>query len=249
MQWRPLYAMSLALLALLPAAAQESAGTAPAAPSERLYFNAEWRFVKAGEVELSWSGSSEASLKLKTVGFVGRLYRVDNTYTARYDPGHCILNSLLDAREGRRHKETRVTFDRTALKAFYHEQEVGKDAPAAVKEIEIPACVHDVVGALEQLRLKRPEPGKSATFPVSDGKKVVSARVEALGKELVRTPLGQFPSTKYEAFLFSGVLYRRNGRLFVWISDDDRRLPVQIKVQLPFYVGNVTIQLERVERD
>jgi hypothetical protein len=242
MQWRCFCALTLAWPALMPAAAQE-----PPQRSERLFYNAEWRFVKAGEIELAWNGSSGAALKLRTVGFVGHLYRVDNSYKAQFDPGHCILSSLLEAREGRRHKETRVTFDRQALRASYHEREVNKDAPVAVKEIDIPACVHDVLGALEQLRLKRPEPGAALAFPVTDGKKVVPARVEALGKELVRTPLGQFPSTRYEAFLFSGVLYRRTGRLFVWISDDGRRLPVQVKIQLPFYVGNVTIQLERVE--
>jgi hypothetical protein len=43
------------------------------------------------------------------------------------------------------------------------------------------------------------------------------------------------------------VLYRRKGRLFVWISEDERRLPVQIRIQMPFYIGTVTLQLEKVE--
>jgi hypothetical protein len=63
----------------------------------------------------------------------------------------------------------------------------------------------------------------------------------------VNTPAGKFKATRYEAFLFNGVLYGRKGRLFVWISDDEKRLPVQIRVQLPFYIGTVTVQLEKVE--
>ena len=84
-------------------------------------------------------------------------------------------------------------------------------------------------------------------LPVSDGKKVIMARVESQAKETIRTPLGQFNATRYEAFLFNGVLYARKGRLFVWISDDDKRLPVQIRVQLPFYVGTITLQLEKTQ--
>jgi hypothetical protein len=73
--------------------------------------------------------------------------------------------------------------------------------------------------------------------------------VEAQRKETIRTPLGQFPSTLYEAFVFSGAYYGRKGRLFVWITDDERRLPIQLKIQLPFYVGTITLQLEKVERN
>ena len=43
------------------------------------------------------------------------------------------------------------------------------------------------------------------------------------------------------------MLYRRSGRLFVWLTDDERRLPVQIRVQLRFYIGTVTLQLEKEE--
>ena len=82
-----------------------------------------------------------------------------------------------------------------------------------------------------------------------DGKKTANIRVEAQRKETIRTPLGQFPSTLYEAFVFSGAYYGRKGRLFVWITDDERRLPIQLKIQLPFYVGTITLQLEKVERN
>ena len=73
------------------------------------------------------------------------------------------------------------------------------------------------------------------------------AKVEAVGREKVVTPAGEFMCVKYEAFLFNGVVYARKGRLFVWMSEDNRRLPVQIKLQFPFYVGNITMQLEKVQ--
>jgi hypothetical protein len=43
------------------------------------------------------------------------------------------------------------------------------------------------------------------------------------------------------------VLYRRKGRLFVWLTQDERRLPAQIKVDLPFYLGDVILKLESME--
>ena len=98
-----------------------------------------------------------------------------------------------------------------------------------------------------RLRSAKPEPGATLEWPVSDGKKLISARVDALAREKVKTPAGQFDTIKYEAFLFNGQLYRRRGRLFVWLTDDDRRLPVQLRIQLPFYIGTVTLQLEKFQ--
>ncbi len=45
----------------------------------------------------------------------------------------------------------------------------------------------------------------------------------------------------------NGVIYTRKGRLFVWITDDARHLPVQIQLQMSFPVGTVTLQLEKEE--
>jgi hypothetical protein len=52
---------------------------------------------------------------------------------------------------------------------------------------------------------------------------------------------------RYEAHLFNDVLYRRKGRLFVWLTDDEKRLPVQIRVRLSFPVGTISFELEKAE--
>ncbi|MCS7316247.1 MAG: DUF3108 domain-containing protein, partial [Bryobacteraceae bacterium] len=84
-------------------------------------------------------------------------------------------------------------------------------------------------------------------IPVSDGKKSVAVRVEAQQREKLRIGQNAYQTIRYEAFLFNNVLYRRSGRLFLWLTDDERRLPVQIRVRLPFYIGTVTLEL-RPER-
>jgi hypothetical protein len=214
---------------------------------EVLRFEAEWRLIRAGTVEVAWTDLRQAELKIFTTGVVGRLYRVEDSYKANYDPGLCVVNSVMDAQEGKRHRDTRITFDRAAKRGSYLERDVTLDKVVAQKELDIPACVHDVLGALRLLRSQNLKPGQNWQLPVSDGKKVVSARVECQAKEDVDTPAGKFKATRYEAFLFNGVLYGRKGRLFIWISDDEKRLPVQIRVQLPFYIGTVTVQLEKVD--
>lgn len=215
---------------------------------ESLFYSAEWRFIRAGEVELSFTGAAQSDMKLRTVGLVSKLIDVNNVYRAMFDPGFCVVNTSLEAHEGSRQRETKVTYDRQKKRASYLERDTVKNTVVTNKELDIPACVHDVTGGLQQLRHLLPEPGKSIEAPMTDGKKVVSARVDSLGREKITTALGPFNTVKYEAFLFNGVLFRRKGRLFIWLTDDGKRTPVQIRVQLPFYVGTVTLQLEKMER-
>jgi len=115
-------------------------------------------------------------------------------------------------------------------------------------EIDIPPCVHDVLGGLYLLRTLNLQPGQTTQVAVSDGKKSVMARVEAQQREEVKTPAGSFKTIRYEAFLFNGVLYRRYGSLHVWLTDDARKLPVQIRVRLQFAIGTITLQLEKEEK-
>jgi hypothetical protein len=47
--------------------------------------------------------------------------------------------------------------------------------------------------------------------------------------------------------LFDNVLYRRSAHLNIWLTDDRRKLPVQIRVRLQFAIGSITLQLEKHE--
>ncbi len=233
-------ALAAIVLALaVPASAQP--------PAETLHFGVEWRFVRAGDVQVKWTGDSRAQLQLKTTGLVATLYSVLDTYIGTYDAGLCATTVSLDAQEGRRKREVRVTFDREKKRAHFLEKDLVAGTTVAATEIDVPACVHDTLAAFRKLRQLHPAVGSSIELPLSDGKKVIMARAEAQQRETITTPLGQFPTIRYEAFLFNGIFYGRKGRLLIWISEDDKRLPVQIRVQLPFYVGTITLQLEKTE--
>jgi hypothetical protein len=119
---------------------------------------------------------------------------------------------------------------------------------ALEKEIDIPPCVHDIVGALYQLRTLSLEPGQSVQLPLSDGKKSVSARIEAQAREEIRTPAGARKTVRYEVFVFNNALYQRPGRVFLWLTDDREKVPVQIRVRLQLHIGTITLLLEKEER-
>ena len=220
---------------------------------ETLYYNLEWRLITAGKarVELMARPQPRAgwqvTLHLESVGLVSKLFRVEDDYTALLNPSLCAESAQMTTHEGNRQRETKITFDAENKKASYLERDRIKNSTVLSHEIDIPACVHDVIGGLYFLRTLNLEPNQSTEVPVSDGKKSVMARVEAQQREDVKTPDGVFKTVRYELYLFNDVLYRRSGHLTVWLSDDRRKLPVQIRVRLQFTIGTITLQLAKHE--
>jgi Protein of unknown function (DUF3108) len=240
-----------ALLLLLCASEGRPDGSLPA--KEKLEYSVEWRLITAGKVQLGWGANPQAEkgwltkVHLESTGLVSKLFKVNDDYTATMTEGLCAASTLMVSQEGKRHRETRVTFDGATRKAIYHERDLNTNAVSTKDDLEIPECVHDVFGGLYLLRTLRLEPGQSAQVPVSDGKKSVSAKVEAQARETVKTPAGTFRTIRYEAYLFNNVLYRRPAHLYIWLTDDTRRLPVQIRVKMQFTIGTITLQLEKEE--
>ncbi len=164
----------------------------------------------------------------------------------RYEQAFCASCSLMDSKEGKRHRQTTVTYDRSQNRASWVERDVLKNNEVLRRaQVDVPHCVHDVLGGILALRGLALEPGQSALVPISDGRRAAQVKVDAQEREEVETPAGTFKTIRYEANLMNGVVYPRKGRLFVWMSDDAKRVPVQIRVRLAFPIGTVTLQLQK----
>jgi hypothetical protein len=188
------------------------------------------------------------NLHVESNGIVSKLFKVGDDYSANMSSAYCAQSLQMTTQEGNRLRETRITFDAESKKASYLERDRARNnAIVHSQETDIPACVHDVVGGLFYIRTFNLEPGQSAQIPVSDGKKSVMVKVEAQAREDVKTPDGTFKTIRYEVYLFNNVLYKRSAHVNLWVSDDRRRLPVQIRVRMTFTVGTINLQLEKHE--
>lgn len=248
--WRYMTRWLWLLLVCVPSALPQSYSL----PSQELLsYDIEWRLVTAGKAQLEWSSDAAQphggglKLHVESVGLVSKLFRVDDEYTAQLKGTLCAESAQLNTHEGTRRRETSITFDSQRRKASYLERDLVKSAVVTSKEIDIPECVYDVIGGVYLLRTLNLDPGKSTEVPVSDGKKSVMVKVEAQQREDVKTPDGVYKTVRYEIYLFDNVLFRRSAHLNVWLSDDRRRLPVQIRVRMPFTIGTITLRLEKHE--
>lgn len=219
----------------------------PLADLGKLTYDINWRLIHAGDVVLEMH-NSEGRMKLDSAGLVSSLFKVDDTYTVRYEQSFCATESQMDSKEGKRHRQTAVTYDRNQNRATSVERDV-LDGNKVLRraQVDVPHCVHEVLGGLLTLRGSTLEPGQSTVTPMSDGRRAAQVKVDAQEREEVATPAGTFKTIRYEVNLMNGIIYQRKGRAFVWISDDARRIPVQIRLRLAFPIGTVTLQLQKEE--
>lgn len=218
-----------------------------ASAAEKLDYEIEWHLIRAGTAHLEVqrdANSWKADLHLESAGTISRLYRVLDNYQVMTDGKTCPISSSLDAQEGKKHYITRLSFDNARHKVIYNSQDLVKNVNTQ-KELDVQPCTREIISALATLRTLNLEPGKSGTLAITDGKKFANARIEAQAKETISVGGKQYTTVRYEAFLFDNVIYKRKGRLLIWVSEDAEHLPVQMRFQMGFPVGNILVQLER----
>ncbi len=218
---------------------------------EKLHYRIEWRLITAGtaDVELTPISSHtwETKIKLESAGVVTRLYEVHDDYTVRADEKFCAATSTLKALEGKRNRNSTLNFEPARKKVYYEEHDLVKNT-VTKKELDIPACTHEIAGALSALRTMDLEPGKSIQLPITDGKRFAMAKIEAQEKETIVVDGKSYATIRYEAYIFDNVIYSRKGRLNLWLTDDADRLPIQMRIRLGFPIYNINLYLEKQEK-
>ena len=207
--------------------------------------------VTAGQAVLRLTAAENSSwqlnLEINSSGFVNQLYRVLDNYKLLTNEKFCGTSVNLEAQEGKHHTLTALAFDNQnhKLHATVKDLVANQDHK---DDIDIPACAYDIAGALMTLRNSRLAPGMKFSVPITNGKKLATVVVEGLSREKLVVGGKAYNTIRYETFVFDNVLYRRKGRLLLWISDDAQRLPVQMRFLFGFPLGDITLDLEKVER-
>ncbi len=64
-------------------------------------------------------------------------------------------------------------------------------------------------------------------------------------KERVKVDAGEFDCVVVDPILRATGLFKSKGRLLVWLTDDERKLPVQMKSKI--FIGYITAELKEIE--
>jgi len=260
------------VLAVLPAAVgrpghanRTGAGVEPFLVGEKLTYHVEWSppwylfflpSMDAGEVvlELADGGRVRDRQTLRVLvtarssGTLAKLagVTVDDYFEAHTDPESlCTLQVSKRIREGKRKRDIDVVYHPEEGRLHIREVNVAPDPPKVDRDetiAGIPPCVRDIFSALYYVRRNNLEPGASYRSTVGDDGNIkeIEARVEK--KESVKGPTGRFEAWKVNTVALFGGLFKSGGQFRIWITADDRRLPVRFEVNVS--LGKVVGQLK-----
>jgi hypothetical protein len=214
---------------------------------QTLHYEGEWHFLTAGVATLRVEQSGTQNHLAGTAdatGVVALLYRVQDRFNSYFDAKSLCSNKLMKhTEEGSHSRETTITYDYAHGKAILEERSL-KDGQHKRVENDIPGCVTDVVTGILYVASLPLQVGATYTFPVNDGGKTVTAQAHVEGKEQIKTPAGTFQTVRVGPEGDSGIL--KNGRIWIWYSDDERHLPIQMRAKL--FWGTLTIYLTSISK-
>jgi len=217
-------------------------------PRQTLRYEAEYRFWTAGVATLrvERTGNQEhVSGTADSTGVVALLFRVQDRFNSYFDAQTLCSSKLVKhTEEGSHWRDTVITFDYGRGKAVLEEKNL-KDNQSKRTENDIPGYVTDVMSGLLYVASLPLQQGATYSFPLNDGSKTVTINAHVEGKEQIKTPAGTFQTIRVGPEGDYSVLKNR-GRIWIWYSDDERHLPVQIRAKL--FWGTLTVYLASIDK-
>jgi hypothetical protein len=214
---------------------------------EKLIYSVQWHMLNAGTatILMQHSGPREhLTSTAESTGFVNKIFHIHDIFDADIDPrSFCTQQISKHNEEGSRRMDRKIYFDYSKGKSEVDDKDL-KTGKRKHAEFDIPPCVSDVVSGFFYARSLPLQPGFSHTFPVNDGGKTTDVKINVEGQEKVKGPLGEFQTMRVKAEAVAGPMAGK-AHLMVWLTDDERRVPVQMKSKLGF--ATLFFQLRQLE--
>jgi hypothetical protein len=227
------------------------AHTLPFAPGEKLFYQVRWEQVPVAQVSLEvrpveqirGGAAYHFIFKARTYPVLGILYPVDGTiegYTDRALTRSFRLEK--DMQEGWTRRAYRIDFDwDRGVASYIKRKEVRRRVPLTEGTL-------DMISILYYARSLPLKEGLTMTRPLSSGKRIHHVRARVLRKETIMVVGRSWPSYLIETDVReAGGVFKdsERPRLLLWISADDRKIPIKIvsKVRVGAFIVELADEL------
>ncbi len=220
---------------------------------ERLIFRLRYGFVKAGMAEMRVMDDKDSLLHIQSTarssGAFDWFYKVRdvvNTYVNARTLLPVRFEKLL--REGSYMADTYVDYfqnDSLAKITYIRYKKKNRIRKKSQYDVKIPPGVFDALSALYFVRTLSLEPGKPVFITSHEKKKVYKLRIKVYPKETITVKAGTFRCLRIEPLLAGEGIFKHEGRLNIWLTDDPYKIPVQMTTKV--IVGHITAELVKME--
>ncbi len=138
--------------------------------------------------------------------------------------------SFREEEEGKKHVAKTTLFDPTDNIVKHLLLDLNKpEAPAVKVEVPLKQRMQSLLTAIYYFRTFELANDEVVCFPVSEDNKNYEFEIAVLGREVAQVGDTKVPAIKIEPRLFGpGRYFSREGDMFMWVTDDERRVPLRL---------------------
>jgi hypothetical protein len=125
---------------------------------------------------------------------------------------------------------------------FAHYDQLAHTVTTNRGTMDIPPYVQDVLSTLYYVRTQHLEVGQVLYVTNHSGRKIYPLAVRVHRRELVKVPSGTFDCFVVEPMLKAGGLFKHEGRIWVWLTADQKKMPVLMKTKV--IIGTIDAKLK-----
>lgn len=212
---------------------------------EFLKFDVNYGFVTAGEAVMTISDTTvigsrkcyRVDFKVDSKPVFNWVYKVVDRYSTFVDAaGLFPWRFEQHIREGGFTRDFTADFD-----------QINHIARTSEKNYPIPPYVHDIMSAFYFARtidFSGFHPGQRIHLQNFYKDSTYGLDVCFRGRQQVEVPAGKFNCIVVEPLAREGGLFKSDGRVFVWLTDDERKLPVKVNTQI--IIGSINSELTEI---
>ncbi|MBR6317095.1 MAG: DUF3108 domain-containing protein [Fibrobacter sp.] len=229
---------------------------APWMKGERLEFDLCWGPITAGSASLEVKPAKDGKTEFLTFATgnktINKIYPVNDTiYTRVRNKG--LMTEVFRKRlhEGTYHNTSVIRFDRKGEKAWlsdtvFTDMKTRRVKRSADTAVTIKGMEHSIMSAFYLVRTLPLTVGDTSRFSAVSGKKRYELKVLVHGKEEIKTAaLGKVKTVKVEPVLDGDGIFVSKGRIFIWLTDDERRIPVLMQCEIA--LGSIKAKLMKIK--
>jgi len=210
---------------------------------ESLEYDIKYSFLKAGEGTMSIMPNPltrnnrecyDVRFEARSLKSLEFLYKVRDRYRTALDvAGLFPWEFEQNIREGNYKRDFSAYFD-----------QYGNTAYVDKKKYKVPPYVHDVVSAfyyVRTLNLSKMKKGDIIQMKNFWDDTTYTLGVKILGRVEVTVPAGKFRCVVIEPVDIQGGLFMNTGKIFIYLTDDERKMPVRVASKI--VIGEVMAEL------
>ena len=211
---------------------------------EKLEFSIKYGFISVGEAvieipektEIMFRKAYHVVSKVKSKPFFDFFFKVRDKYETYIDSAALLPYRFVQhVREGKYSKDYGAFFNHSRNVAIHDG-----------KEYAISDSTQDIVSAffyVRTLHFSKARPGYTVHLENFFNNKIYPLRVIYHGKEKIEVDAGTFNCIKIEPVITDGGLFKSEGQILIWLTDDSVKMPVKVKAEIP--IGSIVAELTK----